>query len=125
MGKVSPDAMIDGALDYVVGSDMYCVCSGSPATFTDAYTTLMLARATVTSGSFTKADDATGVLGRKVTMTAYSGIAITNSGSALAVALVNAAGSTLRYVTTCTSQWLVSGGTVDIPAWKIQIGDPT
>jgi len=29
------------------------------------------------------------------------------------------------YVTTCTQQYLVSGGTVDIPSWTINIADPT
>jgi hypothetical protein len=123
MGKLAPDGMIDASLDYVAGSNYECVCSGSPATFADAYTNLMLARVAVTSGSFTKADAAGG--GRQVTIAAKPGITITNSGTALAVAMVEASGSTLRYVTTCTSQALVAAGTVDIPAWIITIGDPT
>ena len=122
MGKVAPDLFIDGALDYAAGADMYTVASGSPATFTDAYTTLMLARVAVSSGCFVKADDTSG---RKLTMATKTGISITNSGDALAVCLVNAAGSTLRYVTTCTQQTLTAAGTVDIPTWKINIQDPT
>ncbi len=122
MGKLAPDAMIDSALDYVAGSNYECVCSGSPTTFVDAYTNLMLARIEVTSGSFTKEDAAGG--GRQVTIAAKPGITITNSGTALAVAMVETSGSTLRYVTTCTSQALVAAGTVDIPAWVITIGDP-
>jgi hypothetical protein len=117
MGKLAPNAMIDASLSYVAGSDWMCVCSGSPATFADAYTNLMLARTPMSSGSFAIADDATGALGRKLTMTASAGVPITNGGTALAVALVEvASGSTLRYVTTCTSQDLVALGTVDIPS---------
>lgn len=123
MGKLAPDAMIDSSLDYVAGSNYYCVCSGSPATFTAAFTTNVLAKQLVASGSFTKADAGGG--GRQLTMTAAPGVPITANGDALAVALVEATGSTLRYVTTCTLQALVSGGTVDIPAWVITIGDPT
>jgi hypothetical protein len=120
--KLAPDAMIDGALDYAAGSDYYCVCSGSPTTYTQAYTTNMLARIIVSSGSFVKADDASG---RKVTMTAAPSVPITNSGFAEAVALVKVGDTTLRYCTTCTGQQLTAGGTVDIPSWKINIADPT
>jgi hypothetical protein len=113
MGKFAPDATIDASLDYIAGSTYMTVCSGSPVTYADAYTNLMLAKIAVTSGSFTKADDTSG---RKVTMDAKPGVSITNSGTALAVALVEISGSTLRYVTTCTSQSLTAGGTVDIPS---------
>jgi hypothetical protein len=123
MGKLAPNEMIDSALNYVGGSDYMCICSGSPATYTDAYTNLMLAKTAMTSGSFTVADAAGG--GRQVTMTAHSGVSITNGGTALACALVKTGDTTLRYVTTVTSQVLTAGGTCDIPAWVITIGDPT
>jgi hypothetical protein len=123
MGKIAPDLMIDAALDYVAGSDYETICSGSPATFADAYTNLMLAKIPISSGSFTKADAAGG--GRQTTIAAKPSVSITNSGTALACCLVNASGSTLRYVTTVTSQVLTSGGTCDIPAWILTIGDPT
>lgn len=122
MGKVAPDAMIDGALDYVAGSDYMCICSGSPATYTDAKVTNILAGFSCTSGCFVKADDTSG---RKITIGARTSGSITSSGSALAVALVKVSDTTLRYVTTCTEQYLVASGTVDTPAWKINIADPT
>jgi len=121
MGKLAPDEMIDASLDYVAGSDMFVVCSGSPSDYSETIANL-LAAATVTSGCFIKADDTSG---RKITMSAKTGIDITAGGFAEAVALIEASGSTLRYVTTCTGQQLVSGGTVDLPAWKINIEDPT
>jgi hypothetical protein len=122
MGKVAPDAAIDGGLNYVDGSDYMCVCSQEPTSYTDAYTTSMLARVAMAAGDIVLADDTSG---RKATMGAKAGVTITNSGTATHVALVNTGDSSLRYITTCTSQALVAGGTVDIPSWKINIQDPT
>lgn len=123
MGKVAPDGMIDAALNWVAGSaNYYTVCSGSPATFADAFTNNILAGIGITSGCFALADDTSG---RKLTITAKTSASITSSGSALAVCLVDIPNSRLLYITTCTSQYLVSGGTVDIPSWKINIADPT
>lgn len=121
MGKLAPDAMIDASLDYVAGSNIIIVCSGSPLTYANAFTDNKLASAEITSGCFVKADD---VSGRKLTISEKLATIITASGDALAVALANTGDSTLRYVTTCTLQSLVSGGTVDIPSWKINISDP-
>jgi hypothetical protein len=33
--------------------------------------------------------------------------------------------SALLYVTTCTSQALTAGNTVTVPAWDIEIADPS
>jgi hypothetical protein len=134
MGKLAPDAMIDAALAYVAASDKVTVCQDTPASYADATGhadaggDVLAEHAMVVgdgNGDYTIADDATGVLGRKLTMTAQSGVSILHSGTATHIALTLAAGTTLRYMTTCTSQALTAGGTVDIPAWKIQIGDPT
>jgi len=122
MAKVAPDAMIDSALSYVGAGDWMCVCSTQPATYTDAFTTLMLAKVAMVAGDFVNADDTSG---RKCTIAAKSGVSITNSGTAGFVAIVKSGDTTLRYVTTCTSQALTAGGTVDIPSWKINIADPT
>jgi len=131
MGKLAPDAMIDAALDYVAASDLITVCQDTPITYADATDHNdaggdVLASHAMTpgagNGDYTKADDTSG---RKLTMTAQSAISILHSGTATHVALTLAAGTTLRYVTTCTSQALTAGGTVDIPAWKINIADPT
>lgn len=122
MGKVAPDAMIDAALDYV-GASLSCfVCSSSPTTWTEASATYALATAVMSAADFVNADDTSG---RKCTMASKLATAIAVTGSANHVALGLAAGTTLRYVTTCTSQQLTSGGTVDIPSWKINIADPT
>ena len=122
MAKAAPDAMIDASLDYAAGSTKLVVCSAQPTTYAEANATYALADVVIDSGDFTKADDTSG---RKVTIGAQSAVPIDTTGTATHVALIETSGSTLRYVTTCTSQALVSGGTVDVPAWKINIQDPT
>lgn len=122
MAKFAPDGMLDASLDYVAGANYMCICSGSPTTFSAAYVDNLLAKIACTSGCFTKADDTSG---RKVTIAARTGIPITATGTAAAVALVESTGSTLRFVTICGEQVLTAGGTVDTNAFKISISDPT
>lgn len=126
MGKVAPDGFMDSALNWVAGSaTYYTVCSGSPATYSDARATLALAGIAVTSGCFTKQDNGGAGAGRQLVIAAKTSASITASGSALAVCLLDVPNTRLLYVTTCTEQYLVSGGTVDIPSWTITIQDPT
>lgn len=124
MGKVAPDAVMDAAFDYVDQSTEQTICSAVPTTYTEAHTTFKLAAVTMTADTdYTKADG--DVSGRKVTVAAKSGISVASSGTATHIALTRVADSSLRYVTTCTSQALTSGNTVNIPAWDIEIADPT
>lgn len=126
--KVAPDATLDAFLAKIATATSMLVCGGasSPA---DRAAALAAALADVAmtpglgNGDFTAADDPTGGLGRKVTMTAKNGVTVDSSGDATCIALID--GSALLYVTTCTTQTLTSGNTVNIPSWKIQIGDPT
>ena len=98
------------------------VCSTEPTTRTEAVTTYQLASAVMTPDTdFTKGDGDTN--GRKVTVAAKSGLTIDNTGNAQHIALTD--GSNLLYVTTCTAQQLTAGGTVDVPAWDIEIADPS
>lgn len=66
MGKYAPDATIDASLDYIAGSNYITICSGSPTTYQEAYIDNMLAKISITSASFTKADAAGG--GRQLTI---------------------------------------------------------
>jgi hypothetical protein len=134
MAKTLPNAEFDAALAYVAACDKLTICSAEPTTYalaTDHNDAggYVLAEHTLTpgdgNGDFTIADDATGILGRKLTLAAQSGISILHSGTATHWALTLASGTTLRLVSSCTSQALVAGGTVDFPAAKLQIGDPT
>jgi hypothetical protein len=124
--KVSPDATIDALLDYIAASDEMYVCSGasSPTTRAAAISAALVTSA-MAGGDFAKADDAVSPYGRKVTVAAKSAQSIAVGGDASCVALCKSSDTTLRYVTTCTVQTLTIGGTLDIPAWKVQLGDPT
>jgi hypothetical protein len=125
MAKYVNDLGMDAELDYIALCDREVVCSGSanPLTWADviAWT---LATGSPTSASFVKADGDSN--GRKLTIAARAGLSITASGSATHVVLaLGSTGSTIRLATTCTTQYLTAGGTVDVPAFKIEIADPT
>ncbi len=123
MAKAAPDALIDALLDYIAGCDRMIACSAEPTSYAEATGTYDLATATMTPVTdFTKANDTSG---RKVTMAAKSSVAIDHSGSATHIALCKSGDTTLRAVTTCTSQALTQGGTVDFPGWKWNVQDPT
>ena len=122
MGKIAPDAMIDAALDYVAASDLMIACSAEPTSYDNAVNVVDLADVAMVGGDFTKNNDTSG---RKVTMGVKSSVSIDHNGTATHVALCKVGDTTLRYVTTCTSQVLTAGGTVDFGSWKINIADPT
>lgn len=124
MAKAAPDAMIDASLDYAGAATKLVVCSAQPTTYTEANATYALADVVIDSGDFTKANGDTS--GRKITIGAQNGVLIDTSGTATHIALISTGDTTLRYVTTCTSQALTANGsnTVNVPAWKIEIQDP-
>lgn len=124
MGKLVHDDVLDGALNILKNNvTKMVVCSTQPTTYTEGNATYALAPVTMSSTDFTVANG--DVSGRKVTVAAKTGVSIATSGTALHVCLLFVSSSKLYYVTTCTSQALTSGGTVDIPAWDIEIADPT
>jgi hypothetical protein len=133
MAKFTNDVVFDGFDKYIAGVAVtpdttndrdLCVCSAQPTTRTEAITTYMLAKTTlVKSSDFTIADDPASPYGRKVTTTQKTGVSVTNSGTAVYIAICD--GTNLLIVTTCTSQVLTAGNTVTIPAFKAQVGDPT
>ena len=123
MGKAAPDATIDSMLDYIDQCTVMHVCSAEPANYA-GIAAVSLADVTLTADTdFTKANG--DVSGRKVTVAAKSGVTVDTSGTATHVAIARVADTTLRYVTTCTSQVLTAGNTVNIPAWDIEVADPT
>ncbi len=133
MGKRVNTALLDLTLDGVKtgsGSVGPCnkmvVCSAEPTTYTEANATYMLANVAMSGTDFTiAAGDGAGTTPRKVTSGAKSGITVSNSGTATHVAWIDSANSILLEVTTCTSQALTSGNTVNVPAWKMELGAPT
>ena len=121
MAKAVHDSVLDGALDVIATATIMTACNAEPTTRTEAVTTFALADHVMSGGDFTNANGDTS--GRKVTIAAQAGVAIDTTGTATHVALCD--GTNLLYVTTCTSQLLTSGGTVDFPAWDVEIADPT
>src|SRR3990167_8968862 len=122
MAKSVHDSVLDGAFQVLDASDIMTVCNAEPTTRTEAITTFKLADVAMTPVTdYTISNGDTN--GRKVRMAAKSAVPIDTTGTATHVALVDA--TNLLYVTTCTSQALTSGGTVDIPVWDVEIADPT
>ena len=122
MAKVIPDAILDAMLDVAEGT-ILTVCSAEPTTYAEATSTYKLADVVIDSGDYTAANGDTS--GRKNTIAAQTAVPIDSSGTATHVAVSTSGDSTLRLVTTCTSQALTSGGTVDIGAFKQELADPT
>ena len=125
MPKTAPDAVMDAALDYIDLADTMHVCStlDSTPTYAEIVAASLASVAVTPNTDFTKADGTTS--GRKVTVAAKPGVSVSASGTANHIALVTASGSVVRYVTTCTSQALTAGNTVNIPAWSVEIADPS
>lgn len=119
MGKFTNDLVMDASLDALVGNQIH-VCSAQPTTRAEAVSTYNLASGAIDGTDYTKANGDTS--GRKTTVAAQTGLSITASGNATHVATTD--GTNLLDVTTCTTQPLTSGGTVDTPAFDHEIGDP-
>lgn len=125
MAKWANDDVMDAALAVVATGNILTVCSTQPTTRTEAVTTYKLADVAVTpgdgNGDFTVGDG--DVSGRKLTVAEQADIPVDSTGTATHVAICD--GSDLLYVTTCTSQAINSGNTVTVPAWDIEIADPS
>jgi hypothetical protein len=123
MAKLAdPTTVLDAALNGIAACNVQHVCSAQPANFAG------IAAVSLGSVSMTPVTDytlATGdVSGRKITVTAKSGVSVTATGTATHLVLALTSDSTLRFVTTTASQAVTSGGTVDIPAWKYELQAP-
>jgi hypothetical protein len=133
MAKRINPSVLDGALNIIktgisgLGpANKIIACSAEPTTFTDANVTYALASSAMAGTDFTIANGITGGnTPRKITMAAKSGASITTTGTATHVALVDTVNSALLFVTTCTSQALTSGNTLNFPSWGDEIGAPT
>lgn len=124
MAKFTDDSVLDAALAKIATATRMVVTSAQPANFA-GIAAVALADVTLTTGlgngDFTAANGDTS--GRKVTVTAQTGVPVDASGDATHVCLDD--GTTLLQVTTCTTQTLTSGNTVDVPAYDIEFADVT
>jgi hypothetical protein len=123
MAKNVADAVLDAALNYVKSNAAkLCVCTSEPTTYAAATSTYKLASTSISSSAFTGPANGDSS-GRKIQVNAASSIAVDSTGSAAHVAIVSA--SALLYTTTCSSQGLTASNTVNVPAWDIEIADPS
>jgi hypothetical protein len=124
MAKTVHNDVLDAALDKIATCTLLTVCSAEPTTLAEAVTTYKLADIALTAGDgngdYVIADDTSG---RKLTVAEQADVAVDTSGDATHVALTD--GTSLLYVTTCTTQTLTGGNTVTVPTFKINIQDPT
>lgn len=126
MAKAVSSVILNAALSYI---KFYCnrmfICSGQPATAAAASNTEMLASVAIASANITIGAGDTN--GRKITISAFTSVNVSATGSAQHIVLCDcsAATSIVLLCTTCTSQALTDGNTVTIPAWDYEIADPT
>ncbi len=121
MGKWVADDVLDGALQVLSGATKMVALAAQPGNYAAAVAG-RLAEAPMLPADFQMgAGDSSG---RKVTIAAKSGIAVSVAGVATHVALLDASTARLLYVTTCPEQALVAGGEVSFDSWSVEIGAP-
>jgi hypothetical protein len=124
MAKLLPDGIMDIMLaemrKVVTGIS---VCSTQPTTYAHATATYKLADTNgLTSSAFTLDNGDTS--GRKIAMKANNTLTVDATGTAAHIAWWSTTGSGLLVlVTTCTTQALTTGNTVNIPAHDFEIRD--
>jgi hypothetical protein len=125
MAKAVHDDVLDAALDKVATCTRMDVCTSQPTTLTEATSTFSLANYTLTAGDgngdYVVSNGDTN--GRKVRVLAQTGATAGASGTAGHIALTD--GTSVLYVTTCGSQAITSGNTVNASLFDIEIADPT
>jgi hypothetical protein len=119
MAKVIPDAILDAMLDAAEATH-FTVCSAEPANYA-GIAAVALTGATAVGAITAAAGDTSG---RKNTYAAVTGVSITATGTATHVVYHNNS-DTMYFATTCTSQALTSGGTVDVSAVAHELRDPS
>lgn len=123
MAKSVHDNVLDAALNYLKNNVVLeTVCTSQPTSYAEASATYKLADVAVDSADFSGPANGDSS-GRKIQVNQQATITVDSSGSAQHVALCSS--DTLLYVTTCTAQQLTQGNTVTIPAWDIEIADPS
>lgn len=119
MGKKVHNDVLDAALNEIKTATGLCVNTSEPADRAAAISDNLMPEATPTFTGPVDGDTS----GRKVTINASNGNTADANGTATHVSLIDAA--VLLYVTTCTSQGITSGNTVNVGAWDVEIADPT
>jgi hypothetical protein len=127
--KWANDAVASAALDWIKanGPKMYVCTTAVSASSVVTYAAIVAAALTgaITTALASVSETSGDTSGLKLVVPQAASVAVTASGTAARVALVNSAGSgTATYITTCTAQVLTSGNTVTVPVWDIEVRDP-
>lgn len=122
MPALYDDSVLDAALDKIATATALHICSGTPADRA-AVLTNSLATVAVDGADFTNANGTTD--GRKTTVAAQNGVAVTATGTPAHYCLIDASALLARTQVNASSPDLTSGSTVNIPATAFEVGDPT
>lgn len=112
---------MDVMLDYVkTNGDAINLCSNLPTTYAEATSTYMLAQGALTGADYTIAAGDTS--GRKVTIAAQTGIAVSVQGTTRVAAITDSGGSALLIYAPCSEILIYVGNTINTTAfdWEIQ-----
>jgi hypothetical protein len=121
MAKFASTDVMDAALAVIATADRLVVLAGQPAGFTQAEAG-RLAEAAMAPGDFTLGPGSGG--GRRLQVAPRTDLVALANGTADHVALLDAAGERLLYVTTCPPQLLNAGAPVQIAGWQVDVGAP-
>jgi len=121
MAKYAPDTTYDGLLSYVRQKlTSMTVCSTQPTNFTQGFTTYKLAIKSGMTSTYVIAA-AGDTSGRKLVMQANNSLSVTATGTAAHIAWLASTLSLLLLCTTCTTQALTTGNTVNVPTHDFEI----
>ena len=128
--KWASDTLLDLLLQYLEDNvDRISVCEEGCTTYEHATSTKGVATgkklAISSTPTFTGPVDDAILTGRKTTIDEEAAITVDANGTPAEVCLCKSGTTTFLYKTSCTGAALVSGNTVTVPAWKINIPDPT
>ena len=130
MAKTASNTILDAMLQILkteaaAGELAVCLCSAAPTTYTEAYTTYMLAKVDIfyPMTGFSAQED--GTTGRRVGLGPMVSITVTNSGTITHWALVNATDSALYYTASVDNLAVTAAGKVSVGTVYIELGDPT
>ncbi len=121
MSKFCSNAVFDAALTRITTATRMVALNGQPASYAAADTG-RLSEAALAPADFALANG--DISGRKVTVAAKSGLAVIAAGTVDHIALLDPVTTTLLYVTTCPAQAIVTGGTVSLGGWQVEINQP-
>lgn len=125
MAKTVHNDILDAALNLLKNQVTHITCcSALPASYASAVGGDKLAWTTISAADFTGPED--GTSGRKITVGQKADVAVSATGDASVICLVDSSGSRILYTTLVSgSQTITDGNTMTFNTWAIQINDPT